>query len=308
MNMKRFLFVLSPSFILACGGNASESNLRNGTNVWSSTEAALHVSLGASDTPTIQGSAGQGNGKGGTGDVLKAAIVHIDEVTAHVEGTGWVELLSTDDLVEVDVLKLASHTVDLGLGNIPPGRVTQVRLHVASDSHPYVLTSSDTQVALKVPSGSQSGIKIKGNWDIGPCATATIALELAGKNALKLHTTGHEDLWILRPVIKTKRVRISGTCNDDDLQGTPTGDDGTPSDDDDDGASDGASDGSGDPDLGSGNDDGSGTDDGSGGSSDGSPSDGGSSSEPPMGCTTSFECGTYEFCTLEGTCGLLPDV
>ncbi len=162
------------------------------------------------------------NGKGSAGD-LSEVIVDVDRVTAHAAG-GWVTVSETP--VTVDILRLGDSAVALGFGDLPAGKITQIRLHVLDASAPYVtLTADGSQVPLKVPSGMQSGIKIQGPWNLDECSLTSVTLDLDRKKSIHVHPTGHEDLWILRPVIRAGGTSTGVGC--DDGMTPPDGGDGT---------------------------------------------------------------------------------
>lgn len=142
---------------------------------------------------------------------VTSVIVSVTKVRAHVESAGWI--LLSDAPVVVDLLALPSAGQALGLARLPAGKVTQIRLLVAATGN-YVQTKVGDvvhQYPLDVPSGSQSGIKITGPWDISPCNETAVALELQGKKAVWYHPTGQGSPWILRPVVHVKRVRYAPT-------------------------------------------------------------------------------------------------
>ena len=125
--------------------------------------------------------------------------------------------------VAVDVLRLQDSAADLGFADLPAGKISQIRLHVDGASPPYVTTAEGERISMKVPSGEQSGLKIKGNWELDDCAETTINLELDGKKAIWIHPTGHGDLYILRPVIKAGSTVIPGECDGTPDNGVPPG-------------------------------------------------------------------------------------
>lgn len=127
-------------------------------------------------------------------------IVTVAKVTAHSSTAGWVTVSNTQ--VTVDILKLAQYSAALGFANIPAGKVTQVRLYLAENSPQYVTRDDGVRVDLKVPSGYESGIKIKGLFDVQGCNLTNLSLQIDGKKSIWVHPTGQGDLWILRPVIR----------------------------------------------------------------------------------------------------------
>jgi hypothetical protein len=139
---------------------------------------------------------------------VKEIIVSIEKVTAHSSTGGWVTISTKP--VTVDILQLAKFSADLGFANIPAGKITQVRLYVAEGSSNYVTRDDGVKVDLKVPSGMQSGIKIKGLFDVAGCNLTTVPLEFDGKKSIWVHPTGQGDLWILRPVIRMGKVEATG--------------------------------------------------------------------------------------------------
>ena len=138
---------------------------------------------------------------------VKEIVVTIEKVTAHSSTAGWVQLSSNE--VKIDVLKLAQYAQPLGFQNIPAGKVTQLRLYVKEGGEQYVIRNDGQRIDLKVPSGIQSGIKLKGMFDVNGCEVANVPLQLDAKRSIWVHPTGGEDLWILRPVIRTGKIETS---------------------------------------------------------------------------------------------------
>jgi hypothetical protein len=149
-------------------------------------------------------------------------IVTVSKVTAHSSTAGWVNVMNGP--LTVDLLKLQTHAIALGFTTLPPGKVTQIRLYVAPAGPQYVTLPSGEHIALKVPSGIQSGIKIKGPFGITACEQTTATIDFDGKKSIWVHPTGQGDLWILRPVIHTKKVRSEDVgCTDPDPEGEGEG-------------------------------------------------------------------------------------
>lgn len=130
---------------------------------------------------------------------LAEIIVDIDEVTAHSSEAGWVVLLREPRTV--DILRLADSAVELGFADLPAGRINQIRLHVAEDSSPYVTRQDGSTAPLKVPSGKQSGIKLKGTWDLAACQVTRVQARFDRRNSIHVVRTGQGEQHILRPVI-----------------------------------------------------------------------------------------------------------
>lgn len=157
-------------------------------------------------------------------DDVSEINVTIRKVTAHVVGSGWIDLMKGDPLT-VDLLKLQTQAKALGFSTLPPGRVTQFRLYVDETGQNDVkLLSTGEYIDLKVPSGSRSGIKVKGTFDLAACKTSTVTLDFDGKRSIHVHPNGRGE-WILRPVIHLKRSRhVDSPCEEDTANETPSTD------------------------------------------------------------------------------------
>lgn len=147
---------------------------------------------------------------------VKEINVTIKRVTAHSNVAGWVEVFNQGP-VTVDLLTLKTRVMDLGFANLPQGKISQIRLYLEETGTQNVVLPGGEVEPLKVPSGVQSGIKIKGPFDLNSCAVTTVQLDFDGHKSIWYHPTGNGGDWILRPVIHTKKVRTEGApCN-----GTP---------------------------------------------------------------------------------------
>lgn len=145
-------------------------------------------------------------------DEVKEIVVTITRVEAHAAGGGgWMVL--GEKTATVDLLKLQGGTfAQLGVVSMPPGKITQMRLYVAEGGPNYVTTPDGVQHPLNVPSGTQSGIKIKGQFDWPPCALGNVTIDFDGKKSIFVHPkgAGAGDEWQLRPVVRLKSVSVTG--------------------------------------------------------------------------------------------------
>ncbi|MBI3181908.1 MAG: DUF4382 domain-containing protein [Myxococcales bacterium] len=140
---------------------------------------------------------------------LKAINVTISQVTAHSAEKGWVEIFNGK--LTVDLLKLKEYALPLGFKDLPPGKITQIRLITAAGGTQEVVLPGGEHLALMVPSGLQSGIKIKGPFGIQACNTTTVTLDFDGHKSIWVHPTGQGEEWILRPVIHTRKAGTAST-------------------------------------------------------------------------------------------------
>jgi hypothetical protein len=140
---------------------------------------------------------------------VSAVYVNVTKVRAHETGAGWFDV--SDAPVRVDLMQLQTSAADLGLANLPPGTVTELRLVVTELGNTVV--AAGVEHPLVVPSGIQSGIKIKGPWQIDDCTETTVTLDFDALRSVFAHATGQGEEWILRPVIQTKKAeQAPGTC------------------------------------------------------------------------------------------------
>lgn len=135
---------------------------------------------------------------------LAEIIVHLREVRVHSSGGGWKTIMKEPKTI--DILKLADEAQALGFADLLAEQdVTQVRLVLSETDPSHVTTEDGTQYPLKVPSGVQSGIKVKGLWRVERCMVSSIDLSFDHEKSIHVHPTGDKERYILRPVIKAKK-------------------------------------------------------------------------------------------------------
>jgi hypothetical protein len=119
---------------------------------------------------------------------------------------------------------------DLGLVDLEAGRYTQMRLiigqtpqsgaiNILSQAHPYanyVIDLNDVYHELKVPSGSQSGYKIVGGFDINANSTTELVLDFDANRSVV--EAGNSGQWLLKPTVK-----IAYLDDDSIIQGRVSG-------------------------------------------------------------------------------------
>jgi hypothetical protein len=105
---------------------------------------------------------------------------------------------------------------DLGLVDLEAGAYTQMRLiigqtpqpgtiNILSQAHPYanyVIDLNDVYHELKVPSGSQSGYKIVGGFDINANSTTELILDFDANRSVVV--AGNSGQYLLKPTVKVK--------------------------------------------------------------------------------------------------------
>jgi hypothetical protein len=135
-------------------------------------------------------------------DSVKSIFVTIDSVTAHSDEAGWVNVFQGP--LTVDLLTLKETSMQLGQVTLPAGTVSQVRFVLVDSGPQYVVLDDGSQAPLKVPSGSESGVKLNGPFTVSACNKHTLVLDFDGMHSIEYHETGSDLGWILRPVIHVK--------------------------------------------------------------------------------------------------------
>jgi hypothetical protein len=196
--LRKTLVASCCTVLAACGGFIGETGADGPID---SSEGRIQMDLTGSQMSSgslVNG--GATTGSSGPVDKVAHINVTISKVTAHSASQGWVELFNGTP-VTIDLLDLQNNTATLGFKNMPAGKITQIRLYTTEGATQNVVLKSGETVALKVPSGLQSGIKVKGLMDLKACTKTTLAFGFVGHKSIWVHPTGQGDLWILRPVI-----------------------------------------------------------------------------------------------------------
>ena len=117
---------------------------------------------------------------------------------------GWSEIV-LNPARRVDLLSLSNGVLDeLGQTPLPTGKYTQLRLVLADNktspmANSVVLTSDKSEVALKTPSGQQSGIKTNINIDIAANKMADFVLDFDACKSVVV--AGNSGQYLLKPVV-----------------------------------------------------------------------------------------------------------
>ena len=135
---------------------------------------------------------------------VNVVIVEINvHRTADDSLSGWYTV--SDDTTRVDLLQLSNGaSVSLADSTLPAGDFDQIRLVLGEGNHVYVDGDS---LALTVPSGSQSGVKIHHDFSLGDGEVYALALDFDAERSI--HQTGN-GTYIMRPVIRAQAQATAG--------------------------------------------------------------------------------------------------
>lgn len=127
--------------------------------------------------------------------------VHLSSDTAET----WLVLSERDTII--DFLELVNgQMATLIDSDLQPGHYSQLRL-LLGDSSKIVVDGNDYE--LKVPSGSQSGVKLNLDFSIEPSEIVEFYLDFDASRSIKKHP--NQDRYSLRPTFKVFKSVLSGT-------------------------------------------------------------------------------------------------
>lgn len=174
-----------------------------------------------------------GGGAGGTGtlatsltdsstDQYKAVYVTIARIDVHVGGDvsnegAWKTVATPNKTY--NLLELVNGVREnLGLATLESGHYTQMRLiigttrdsglNIFSRPHPYanyVIDTDDAIHELKVPSGTQTGLKIVNGFDINTNQTTELILDFDAMRSVVI--AGSSGQYLLKPTVKVLQVK-----------------------------------------------------------------------------------------------------
>lgn len=191
----------------------------------------LKFTVGSVAVAALAACGGGGGGEGGSTGTLRLALtdapscgfdavhVTVQKVRVHQSSTagdndaGWSEIV-LNPARRVDLLSLTNGVLmELGQIPLPTGKYTQMRLVLADNntSEPLANAVSPTggrEVALKTPSGQQSGVKTNINIDIAENKMADFVLDFdACKSVVQAGASGQ---YLLKPVVSVIPRYVSG--------------------------------------------------------------------------------------------------
>lgn len=156
------------------------------------------------------------------------AEVNITIKEVHVRRDNSWEVLTTfeeeDGFLAVNLLDLRFDEVPLGVTNLPAGAYSEIRLIVddSSTDGSNVTLRDGTVVHLKIPSGPQSGLKIKHNFVVQSGAVTSLTLDADVRDFV--HEAGQSGKYIMNP----NAIRVTDRLRSGTISGRVVADDGEP--------------------------------------------------------------------------------
>lgn len=179
--------------LAACGGGGGDNTAGSGT-----------LRLALTDAPSC--------GYDTVNVTVSKIRVH-QSSSADDADAGWSEIV-LNPARRVDLLSLTNGVLmELGQIPLPAGKYTQMRLVLADNSTTQPLANSvmptgESEVALKTPSGQQSGVKTNINIDIAENKMADFVLDFdACKSVVRAGGSGQ---YLLKPVVTVIPRYVSG--------------------------------------------------------------------------------------------------
>lgn len=155
-----------------------------------------------------------------TGTNVTGVYIGISKVEAQVNGSWQTVLDFSSSPKVINLLNFSNGKSDpLGGATIPAGKITALRFDLAiaqsgsATSQSYITFSNGTKQYLFVPSGSQTGFKVSGNFDLQSTGSLNLTADFNVEQMVVQTSAG----YLLRPVIHltedSQTGQISGTAS-----------------------------------------------------------------------------------------------
>lgn len=191
-NLKLTLGGVAVAALAACGGGG-DTAAGNGS-----------LRLALTDAPSC--------GYDAVNLTIQKVRVH-QSLAASDSDSGWSEIV-LNPARRVNLLNLSNGVLDeLGQTPLPVGKYTQLRLVLADNNstamaNSVVLSSDKSEIALKTPSGQQSGLKTNINIDIAADKMADFVIDFDACKSVVV--AGNSGQYLLKPVVSVIPRYISG--------------------------------------------------------------------------------------------------
>jgi hypothetical protein len=151
---------------------------------------------------------------------VAGVYITVKSVSVNVNNT-WKDLDNFNGPKVYNLLDLRdSNNVFLGQTTLPAGSYSEIRfiLDAPEDTNGnkanpgcYILYKDGTKQSLFVPSGSSSGFKAKGNFDVPANGTVTLLSDFDLRKSIVF--TGNNGKVILKPVIRLQAINQAGSIH-----------------------------------------------------------------------------------------------
>lgn len=186
--------------LAACGGGGSAAVAESGT-----------LRLALTDAPAC--------GYDSVNVTVEKVRIHQSSSASDAD-TGWSEVVLAPAR-RINLLNLTNGVLDeLGQTPLPTGKYTQLRMVLAENTGANPLANSvkptgSAEVALKTPSGQQSGVKTNINIDIAANKLADFVIDFDACKSIV--TAGNSGQYLLKPVVTVIPRYISAVAGFVDL-------------------------------------------------------------------------------------------
>lgn len=200
-NLKLALAILAAAGLAACGGG--------GGGTASADSGTLRLAL--TDAPSC--------GYDAVNITVVKVRVH-QSSSAGDNDSGWSEIVLNPSR-RLNLLNLTNGVLDeLGQTPLPTGKYTQLRLVLADNGGATPMANSvvptgGAEVALKTPSGQQSGVKANINIDVATNKTADFVIDFDACKSVVV--AGNSGQYLLKPVVSVIPRYVSGVAGFVDL-------------------------------------------------------------------------------------------
>jgi hypothetical protein len=193
--------VLTCAFALGCSGGMAPGSVQLGL-VRSTESTAMTVQTASTSSHK-----------------LVDAVVTINEIDAHVVGSGWQPVMTQP--ISVDLLHLDGQQMTaLGLGQLPTGHINRLRL-VLDTTNAFVTDAGGHSSALELPNNGV--IKVVGDLDLDNCAAGTVILDFdpkirndsddeCGNSGCNHHKQASGESFRLRSKATIRTEEVQGMC------------------------------------------------------------------------------------------------
>ena len=213
------------ALIAACSGGGGGSSSSDGGSVESSGSSSDSASSGDSGGTTSARDGFTLQVTDAPIELMQAVVLQFTEVRLRRASGSWLDFpLETPK--SIDLLQLQGEsTEDLLSGiDLPPGKYDEIRLLVdASPMTNYVDLGVGGMSELKIPSGSSSGLKIKGDFTVVAEGSKTMVIDFDLRQSIK--EVGKSGKYMMSPVVRLEDADqtglLRGQVNVNFLSSTP---------------------------------------------------------------------------------------